>query len=278
MPVKVAGVQMDVAFADPPQNLARMAEFLGQATAAGAQLIVFPECVLTGYCFDSLDEARLTAESIPGPSTQRMVQLSREHNCYVIYGLLEADDNRIFNALAFVGPAGLVASYRKIHLPHLGVDRFTTPGDRPFAVHDIGFLRVGLNICYDGAFPEASRALALQGADVIALPTNWPPGAHCAADHMVATRALENSVYYMAVDRVGEERGFAFIGKSQIVDVNGATIAAAMHTDEAILYAEIDPSRARNKHIVRIPKLHEIHRFKDRRPDMYGDLVKPYKE
>ena len=276
--VKVAGVQMDVAFAQPARNLARMGDYVQQASREGAQLVVFPECALTGYCYDSFEEATPVAEPIPGPSVHTMTQLCQAHDCFVIYGLLEADGDRLFNALALVGPKGLLGSYRKIHLPGLGIDRFVTPGDRPFEVHDLGMIRVGLNICYDGSFPEASRVLALQGADLIALPTNWPPGAHCIADYSVSTRALENNVYYMAVNRIGEERGFQFIGKSQIADVNGKPLAAAMHTDEAILTAELDPRRARNKHIIRVPNKHEIHRFRDRRPEMYGDLVRPHCE
>lgn len=272
MLIKVAGVQMDVAFAEPKKNLVRFAEFFETTCAAGARLTVFPECALTGYCYESLDEARPVAEPIPGPSSERMTELCRRYNCFVIYGLLESDGDRIFNAAVLVGPDGVVDSYRKIHLPFLGIDRFATPGDRPFAVQDIGLMRLGMNICYDGSFPEASRVLALQGADLIALPTNWPPGAACAAECTVPTRALENNIYYMAINRVGEERGFPFIGQSQIADVNGSLLASAKHTDEAVLYAEIDPARARNKHIVRVPGKHEIDRFKDRRPDMYRGI------
>ncbi len=273
MTVTVAGVQMDVVFAEPEKNLARFAKSLETTCAAGAKLTVFPECALTGYCYESLDEARPVAEPIPGPSTERMTELCRTYDCFAIYGLLESDGDRIFNAAVLVGPGGVVGSYRKVHLPFLGIDRFATPGDRPFAVQNIGVMRLGMNICYDGSFPEASRVLALQGADLIALPTNWPPGAACAAECTVPTRALENNVYYMAINRVGEERGFSFIGQSQIADVDGTLLASAKHTDEAILYADIDPERARNKHLVRVPGKHEIDRFKDRRPEMYGEIV-----
>ena len=74
-----------------------------------------------------------------------------------------------------IGPEGVVASYRKVHLPFLGIDMFVTPGDRPFAVHGAGEVRVGMHICYDGSFPEAGRVMSLLGADLLALPTNWPP-------------------------------------------------------------------------------------------------------
>jgi predicted amidohydrolase len=117
--------------------------------------------------------------------------------------------------------------------------------------------------------------MALDGAELIVLPTNWPPAATCFAAHTINTRAMENHVYYMSVNRIGSERGFSFIGTSRICDPTGKTIAAADHQDEAILYADIDPAWARNKHLIRTPGKHEIHRWHDRRPEFYGRIVEP---
>ena len=139
--------------------------------------------------------------------------------------------------------------------------------DRPFDVIDTGDLKVGLNICYDSAFPESSRELTLLGADLIALPTNWPPGAEHVAEHAINTRAMENGIYYAAVNRVGHERGYDFIGKSRICGVAGETLAVADHANETILYAEIDPAAARKKRVERIPGKHSIDRMADRRPE-----------
>ena len=272
---KIALAQIDVALADPQRNLARLCEVIRETAAAGARLTVFPEAALTGYCFDSLEEALPAAESIPGPSTQKIHALCKELGVFAIYGLLELEGSRVFNAAVLVGPEGIVGSYRKIHLPYLGVDRFTTPGDRPFAVHEADGLRIGMHICYDGGFPESARVLTLLGADLIVLPTNWPPGAECMAGCAVNTRAMENHVYYAACDRVGHERGFRFLGLSKICDPRGQVLAEAPHDREEILYAEIDPSQARNKRIVRVPGLHVIDRLGDRRPEMYGPLVAP---
>lgn len=270
--MKIAGVQMDVAFGDRQANIERVETRLREAVRHGAQLAVFPECVLPGYCFDSLGEAQAHAEPIPGPATQRLAAVCRELSVYAVVGLLEAAGERLFNAAALVGPAGVVGIYRKVHLPYLGVDRFTTPGDG-FAVHSAGDARIGMSICYDAAFPEAARVLALAGADLIALPTNWPPGAQCTADYLINARALENNVYFIAVNRVGTERGFPFIGQSKICDPRGRLLAEARHTDETILYAEIDLAFAREKHIVRMPGKHEIDRFADRRPEAYGRIA-----
>jgi predicted amidohydrolase len=269
---RIAAVQMDVELGKPEANLNAMIEKLEQAMKGGARLAIFPECSLTGYCFDTRDEAMPYAEPIPGPSCERLADACSRLGVFSIMGMLEVADGKLFNACVLVGPAGIVGSYRKIHLPFLGVDRFTDPGDRPFAVHSAGELRVGMNICYDSAFPESARVMALDGADLIALPTNFPPGAECMASHVANTRAMENNVYYACVNRIGTERGFPFIGQSKLCDTSGQTIAEAAHTNEEILYADIDILRARNKHIVRVPEKHMIDRFADRRPEMYERL------
>ncbi len=274
--IKIAGVQFDVQLARTADNLQRMLAFLQRTTEAGATLTIFPECALTGYCFESAEEARPYAESIPGPATEALAQACRRHGGYVVFGMLESHDQALYNAAVLVGPKGVVGAYRKIHLPFLGIDKFTTYGDRPFAVHTADDLRVGINICYDGSFPEAARCLMLLGADLIALPTNWPPGAQCVAECSIRCRALENSVYFAAVNRVGNERGFDFIGQSQIADPKGRLLHCASRDAEEVFYADCDLELSRRKHLVRVPGEHEIDRLADRRPEMYEPLVAPH--
>lgn len=274
--MRIAAVQMDVTLADVSANLSKMISLVRTTREAGAKLTIFPECALTGYCFSNREEALPYAETIPGPSVEKMAAACSELGGYVVFGLLEKDGDRLFNALALVGPKGLIASYRKIHLPCLGVDMYTDYGDRPFAVHDIDGVRIGMNICYDGGFPESGRILALMGADLIVLPTNWPPGAESAADFAINTRAMENTVYYAAADRVGVERDVKFVGKSKICDPLGKTLAFADHTNEEILYADIDVARSRNKHLIRKAGVNEVNRIADRRPEMYSKLVEPH--
>lgn len=274
--MKIAGVQMDVKIGEIAANLETMIGHLKTTTAAGARLTVFPECAVTGYCFDSVDEAREYAQPIPGPATERMTQACQELNCFCVFGMLEAANDRVFNAAVLVGPTGVIGSYRKVHLPFLGADKFNDYGDQPFAVHEADGVCIGLNICYDSAFPESSRVLSLLGADLIVLPTNWPSGAECVAGHVINTRAMENGVYYIAVNRVGTERGVEFIGGSSICAPNGETLAASRGTNEEVLYAEIDLEKSRRKTVVRIPGEHAIDRMADRRPEMYELLTKPH--
>ena len=274
--MKIAGVQMDVRLGEPDQNLNRICEWLQKAAAGGAELVIFPECALTGYCFDSRDDALLHAEPENGPRQQQISALCKELNVYAIVGYLEQDGDQLFNAAALLGPQGLVGTYRKIHLPFVGVDRFTDYGDRPFAVDSIPGLNLGMNICYDAGFPEAARSLALQGADLIALPTNWPPGAECMAPAAISTRALENKVYYAAINRVGTEEGVTFIGRSCICGPDGSVLDSADPTEEKMLWGEIDIAQTREKWIIRERDVHEIDRFADRRPEFYTTLIEPH--
>lgn len=274
-PIYVAAVQMEPKLGDVPRNRAAMLGFVRETAEKGAGLVVFPECALTGYSFTSKQEAMEFAEPIPGPSTKLFADDCAWLKTHVVFGLLERDGDRLFNACVLVGPGGVIGSYRKVHLPFLGVDRFADPGDRPFAVHEVKGVRVGMHICYDGSFPETARVLTLLGADLLVLPTNWPTHSECAAEHMIASRAMENTVYAMAVNRVGEEAGFRFIGRSSIFAPNGDKLAFASPDGEQILYADIDPERSRRKHLIRVPGLHEINRIADRRPSFYTEIVKP---
>jgi predicted amidohydrolase len=270
---KIAAVQMDVRLADPSHNLGAIIAQLRQTARAGARLTIFPECALPGYCYESKAEAWPHAEPIPGPSTVALAAECQHLGTWAVVGMLETSGADLFNTAVLVGPRGTLETYRKIHLPCLGVDRFTTPGNRPFTVHDLGGLRLGLNICYDASFPEAARCLMLLGADLVALPTNWPPGAASTVKYLIQARALENRIYFAAVDRIGTERGFPFIGQSRIVDVNGEFLAVTETAEATVLYADIDPQRARDKRIINVPGQHEVHRTRDRRPEMYADIT-----
>ncbi len=272
-PYRVAAVQMEPKLGRLDGNLARILGMLGEAARAGARLVVFPECALSGYGFASRNEGRAHSVPLDGPEVGRVAELCRELDCYCVFGLLERAGEAFYNACALIGPTGLVACYRKIHLPFLGVDMFAHPGDRPFAVQEAGGARVGMHICYDGGFPESARALTLLGAEILVLPTNWPTHSECAAEHMIPTRAMENVVHVMAVNRVGEESGFRFIGTSSIVDTTGRVLAKASPDREEILYADLDPAVARRKKLVRVPGRHEIDRIADRRPRFYLPLI-----
>jgi predicted amidohydrolase len=275
---KIACVQMDVEIGKVETNRQRIMSRIREAAGQGAQLVLFPECALTGYCFESLDEAAPFAEQADGFSARHIALACEQTKTHAIVGFIERDGSRYFNAAMIVGPGGVIATYRKIHLPFLGVDRFLTPGDRPFDVHSLPFGKVGVNICYDTSFPEAGRALKLLGAQLIALPTNWPPGAWRTPEYVVNTRANENHINFAAVNRIGVERGWEFIGRSKIVDVNGDTIAEASQDREEIIYGEVDLAAADKNRIVNVVGSYELDRLADRRPEFYGLIAQVLKE
>ena len=273
--LRVAAIQMDPQLGDVAGNLATIAAMTRTAAAEGARLIVFPECALCGYGFASRDEAIPFAEPIPGPSTTALIQICRELDLFLVVGLLERDGDRLFNVATLLGPDGVIGTYRKIHLPFLGVDRFTDPGDRPLAIFEANGVQLGLHICYDGSFPETGRVLTLLGADILVLATNWPIQSTSTAEHLPACRAIENVVYVMAVDRIGVERGCSFAGRSSIVDPDGRILAQAGPTEPAILYADVCPDRARRKRLIRVPGEYELDRIGDRRPEFYAAITQP---
>jgi predicted amidohydrolase len=270
---KIAGVQMDVAIGDVDANRRKIVDRMRAATEAGAQLIIFPECALTGYCFDSLEEAAGFAEPIDGPSSELFVEACRETRTCAVVGFIEKDGSDFYNAAMVAGPNGVIGSYRKVHLPFLGVDRFLKPGNRPFEILELQLGRVGINICYDASFPEAARALKLLGAELIILPTNWPTGAWRTAEFVINARACENHVNFAAVNRVGVERGWQFIGRSKVIDFNGDTLGEASGDREEILFAEVDLQEADKNKIVNVAGAYEIDRLADRRPEFYGAIT-----
>jgi predicted amidohydrolase len=172
----------------------------------------------------------------------------------------------------FIGPDGHIGTYRKSHLPYLGVDRFVTPGDE-LPVWDTPLGRIGVEICYDLRFPEVTRALALQGAEIVVHPTNFPMAAKIQTELITVARAAENRIFLLTANRVGKERWAEFCGWSQIVDPYGVRLAEAGETEEALLVADIDVEKAQDKDYV-IPGEYELFLFGHRRPDLYGELVR----
>jgi len=269
----VAVVQTNPHLGQNTANLAEIVSRLREAALNGAQLIVFPECAISGYGFPDLESAHRAAECIPGPVTEQLAEICAELGVYAVVGLLERDAEAVYNAAILIGPGELLGVYRKLHLPYLGVDRFATPGNRGFQVWHTPLGCIGIAICYDLRFPEALRALALQGAEIIALPTNWPETSELMPDFVTRTRALENRTYLLACNRVGEESGFRFFGRSQVVGTSGKVIVEAGANPE-ITYAEIEPARAREKRIVIREGAFEMDTFADRCPEWYDVLVR----
>jgi predicted amidohydrolase len=270
--MRVAVAQIEPKLAEAESNLDLCLARLDEAAAAGCSLLVLPECSSSGYVFDSAEEALVHAQEVPGPFTEALAGACAQHDLVCVAGMLEREGDLLRNTAVVVGPEGLLGRYRKSHLPYLGVDRFVTPGDE-LEVVDTPVGRIGLEICYDLRFPELTRALALAGAEILVLPTNWPVQARANADILTRARAYENRVFLLVANRVGRERDAEFCGWSQVCDVRGERLAEAGPREETLLVAEIDVAEARDKDIVPAPGAYEMALFGHRRPELYGSLV-----
>jgi len=270
----VGAAQIDISIGRKKENLSKCLNLLKTAAVQHIELLVFPECALTGYVFNSRDEASLMAETVPGQSTDSLKEACHKYKITALVGLLEHDGGEIYNTAVLINPEGLVGKYRKSHTLFLGGDRYILPGE-DLTVFSLYKNKVGILICYDQRFPEPARVLALKGAQVILNPANLPQGAEAYPDFFNRARACENRVFIVHANRVGEERGVRFIGRSQIIDYSGRILAEGNSTNEEIIKAQIKPEEADLKHVVNAPGEYEFDVFGDRRPDLYRVIAEP---
>jgi predicted amidohydrolase len=266
---RLAAVQMDIRIADPEHNLQTCLAVLGRARDLGASLIVFPECTLTGYAFADAREAAVAALQRTSPLWDRLIEACRDLEVHAVVGYLERTESGLANTASTFGPGGAVAHYQKTHLPFLGSDKFVERGGEVLGLHEVAGVRVGVQICFDASFPEVTRLQSLAGADLVLLPTNWPQEALAKASWLPNTRAYENVIYFAAVNRVGEERGYRFHGLSRICGPAGETLVQGPRDEAAILLADVDPLRSRTKRIERRAGEYYVDRMGERREDLY---------
>ncbi len=278
---RVASVQSDVSYSDPLHNLERAYNVFEAYRKQDIDLFVFPECYLTGYCCPNRDAAESIALSLDsnehgGWCVQVIKAFAETYKCTIVMGFAEKAGGNLYNSAVIVTPKGVVHKYRKVHLPELGFDMHATPGDE-LVVADTPIGRIGILICFDLRFPEAARTLALKGAELIVVPTNWPTGAHVSANILTPARAAENKVFVITCNRTGDENGFSFIGESSMVDPMGTVLEHAGVT-ERVLVTDMALADARKKRTVTIPGKYETDVFATRRPDLYGPITEPTTE
>jgi len=268
----VAAAQINITLGSKGANLEKCLKLIGLAAGQGVKLVVFPECNLTGYDFTSYEQAFPLSEKVPGESTGILIGACRDYGIAVMVGLLERQEERFYNTAVLITPEGLQGVYRKTHLLCLGVDRFASKGQElPVFRTKLG--KLAALICYDQRFPEAARVLALKGAQVILNPANLPEGAEAYANFLNRSRACENRVFIISANRIGEESGVRYLGKSQIVDYSGKVLAEGGKSVEELVKAEIIPDKSNLKHVINRPGEYEYDIFNDRRPELYSTIV-----
>lgn len=275
-PIKIACIQLEPQIGQKEANVTRSLERIAEAAGQGARLIVLPELCNSGYVFESRQEAFALAEPVPdGPTCEAWQEAARRHDAVIVAGICERAGDALYNSAAIVGPDGFIGTYRKVHL-WSAENLFFEPGDLGVPVWKTRFGRMAVAICYDGWFPETYRLAALQGADILCVPTNWVPMPGQPDNMLVMANVLamggahSNSMYVAAADRVGVERGQPFLGSSLIVSHTGFPLAGpASKSAEEIIYAELNLSDARSRRV-----LNSFNQpLRDRRTDVYDEML-----
>lgn len=275
-PVKIACIQMEPVVGERKSNIQRSANFIETAAGQGANLIVLPELANSGYVFKTREEAFALSEAVPGgPACEAWSALAARHGLHIVAGICERAGEVLYNSSVVIGPKGHVGTFRKVHLWN-EENLYFEPGNLGYPVFKTPIGRIGTFICYDCWFPESFRLCALQGADIVCVPTNWVPipgqdeTREAMANILVMAAAHSNSVFIAAADRVGSERGQPFIGQSVIVSYTGWPIGGPAGPDkEEIIYAEANLADARRKR-----NWNEYNQvLRDRRTDVYDEML-----
>ncbi len=256
--MRVGFLQTFPVFGEKNRNISSV---IPEIRRLNSDLLVLPELFNTGYQFTSKEECLSLAETVPdGRTTKALVDVSKEKRLHIVAGLAEREGSHCYNSAVLVGPKGFIGCYRKLHL-FSHEKQWFEPGNTGLSVYDIGHARVGVMICFDWFFPEVARYLALKGADIICHPANLVLP-YC--PQAMITRCIENRIFAITANRTGIEKrsveALTFIGASQIIGTKGEVLYRASPDQEESVTVDIDPNKARDKHITPVN-----HLFNDRR-------------
>ncbi len=260
--MKVGFYQFRPLFGKPKQNCHKILNALDNVDA---DLIVLPELALSGYYFKDKNESLKYAED-PENSHRldALIGLAKNRNMHLVIGFAEKREEQCYNSAALIGPNGIEHIYRKAHL--FNEEKFCfDQGNTPFIVNEVNGVKVGIMICFDWVFPEASRTLSMQGAEIICHPSNL---VLTFCQQTMLARCIENRVFAITANRYGEDKrpqgSLKFTGKSQVVAPGGKLLHRAASQRDALFITDINPNEAHDKFITKHNDL-----FGDRRPEFY---------
>ena len=258
--MKVSILQFDIDFVDPDKNRKKVSEMIDKASKGYPDVILLPEMWNTSFNFNSIREK---SDKNGQPTLTLLTQKAIEYNVNIVAGSIsDMINDKVYNRSYVIDRDGSVKhSYDKIHLVHhANEDTYIEAGSR-IEVFEIDGIKCGIIICYDFRFPEICRTLALKGAEVVFAPVQWFESRLSHYEVFCKARALENQIFIVSANRIGQEFKAVFPGQSMVVDP-WANIIGRMDHQEGILHCEIDL-----KLINRIRK--KVTCFDDRRPDLY---------
>ncbi|MCB1056443.1 MAG: carbon-nitrogen hydrolase family protein [Acidobacteria bacterium] len=257
---------------DREHNLRRVLESMGEAHAHGADVVVFAEVVLDRFfpcrrCVDPAAAAAL-AETVPGPTTERVAARARELGLVTVFNLYERHGERFYDSSpVFDADGTLLGVTRMIHITDyegFHEQDYYHPGDRGAPVYQTRAGRIGVAICYDRHYPEYMRALAAAGAELVVIPQagtvgEWPEGLYEAE---VRTAAFQNGYFAALCNRVGDEGALVFAGESFAVDPAGRVLARGASLEEDLVVVDLDLGECASSNGRRLF-------WRDRRPELY---------
>jgi predicted amidohydrolase len=303
-PLKVAAVQFEMAQNDKNRNLATMADFVAQAARKGADVVSFPELCTTGYHFltglDKPEILKIAEDTKNGPTVKFLTGKAREHNVFIVAGILEKGENdACYNTAVVVGPEGPIFQHRKVH----AFENSAILEGRKLETFDLHGWKCGILICYDNNLPENTRVLALQGAELIfaphqtggfdipkagmgRIPLEFWRNRHRDPVPMkdailglkgrawitkwLPSRAYDNNAYIIFANGVGIDGPEVRVGCSMILDPEGIIVAETNEAEDDLIIATLYKEK-------RINSLASSH-MASRRPSLYGKVVEAVPE
>jgi N-carbamoylputrescine amidase len=272
--IKTAGIQIRCSH-DPAANISLAANLIDAAVEHGAEIICFPEVFhLPWFPRRKEKQSFELAESLEGKTISRMQDIAAKKKVTLICPIFEIDDGLFFNTAVIIGKDGnILGKYRKAHIPDIPLwheKYYFSPGNTGFPVFEVGKLRFGVLICWDVFFPEAFRLMALAGAQMVFCPTASAFESQHRWETVIRAQAIANLIYIFRVNRVGGEKEQNFYGASFCTNPYGEMVCSSGDTANSIILAEINPHECGEAKKT-------ISFFSDRRPDLYGDIVRTEK-
>jgi N-carbamoylputrescine amidase len=268
--LRIAGIQMSCS-KDPEANLKKAVELASLAADREAKIIGFPQLfTLPWFAFENRKEHFRMAEELDGPTVRAFQRLAKKCGVVIVCSIFEKDGADYYNTAVVIERDGLVLGcYRKVHLPQIPLWEERTyfkPGNLGFPVFKTSYARIGVQICWDNFFPEATRILALRGAQILFAPTASAFASQKRWERMICANAMSNHLFIFRINRVGQEERQQFYGMSFCVNPFGEIISSRAGSQDAIVFSSVNLDEVR--------ETREIWPFfKDRRPDLYGELL-----
>ncbi|MCV7290458.1 carbon-nitrogen hydrolase [Mycolicibacterium wolinskyi] len=266
--LRVSAVTPDIIIGDLDGNLARVRDVLRATNSSDPHLVVFPELMTSGYVFTDVDEARTLALRA---DDERLTALADDvpDGTVAVVGFCEVADDTLYNSAMVFGDGRVLGCYRKAHLWAAESSVFAT-GSEAGTLIDTPIGKLGVAICYDNEFPELPRRLALGGAEILALPVNWPladrpDGEHAPETIQAMAAARASQLPIVVADRRGEERGVQWTGGTAVIGADG-WIKATPEGEGTVATAMLDLTGVKA-----INEFNDV--FADRRPELYRDIV-----